>query len=279
MGFRLLETRERRVSAALRFEDALASDRKPAGRIRLVLEEAPDWPVIRNAGGWHVFLDLPQGQYTVRFDSDIYSSGTIAVRIEGEEPAVIRHELQPNGNYPFPSHATLLRGGLHDEGNEPLAGGIVEAAIYEAESGYAASLAESAAAGDTAIRVNGLTGKLAAGSAWLIKDGNRGRSEFFRTAHTVVPDANGAAVIDLSGRPLLYPHSEGAFVFALKQAGALAATSDGRGDWVVPMPRLPAAVWFASVSAVFPGYRSYMSDIRFEEGRTTSLGVIKLPKE
>lgn len=105
---------------------------KPIGNIKVLIEEI-DKKAIRNPSGYYFFTDLEARDYTLSIKSEFYlpekklvnmSSSPFSdpkepvVEVDGK-PEII---LKPNPEYPFPANATLIRGQIKSNSEEPLAG-------------------------------------------------------------------------------------------------------------------------------------------------------------
>ncbi|NOY65345.1 MAG: carboxypeptidase-like regulatory domain-containing protein [Nitrospirae bacterium] len=85
--------------------------KEPVGRISVMIKQG-DGKAVKNLSGYYTFTNLPDGIYTVVIESDWYFSEEKAVDIsllDSRKP-VVEIELKPKPSYPFPDHATLVRG-------------------------------------------------------------------------------------------------------------------------------------------------------------------------
>lgn len=263
-----------RASAAVRLIDTNSSDQAPIGQIQVSIDD-PEIRPVRNVSGWYVFMDLQDGSYTVRVVSEYYLEETVTLPITSStKPVLIDLNLLPRSSYPFPSHATLIRAVVRDVADTPISDAAAEAAIFVPEDGYKATLAAPSSPGDQRIKLSGLQGALLPGSTLLIKAGNQSRLEFCRIAEPLPADPAGEGYL-ITGQ-LEFPHPAGTFLYALKQTGSITSRTDIRGEFVIPFTRLKFRKCFTALSVTHAGYIAINRDIQCDEGRTASLGLIKL---
>ncbi|EFM11333.1 conserved hypothetical protein [Paenibacillus curdlanolyticus YK9] len=264
-----------RVSAAIRPIDELAADRSPIGQVQITLEGITAKP-LRNRSGWQVFMDLPSGNYVGRLVSEHYLDAEISITVQsGADPVALDVPLLPRSSYPFPSHATLLRGVVKDQAGVPVNDAVVEGVRLEPADSYAAMLAAAGAMGGTRLFLSGLQGEAPApDTVWLLKNTNVERLEYVRFA-TPLPADSAAEGYPLAA-PLQYAHPAGTTVYPVKQAGTIVSRADSRGDVAIPIVRMPLSRTLVSLSVKREGYRTYVRDIQCDEGRTGSLGIITL---
>jgi hypothetical protein len=98
------------VSLVLSLVDEL-TNAPPQGSIRIDMDGDRNQPV-RNPSGYYVFTDLEDGTHTLATESQYYfpESRTIEVPLPDPKNPVIQVTLKPMPCYPFPEHATLVRG-------------------------------------------------------------------------------------------------------------------------------------------------------------------------
>ncbi|GMK40230.1 hypothetical protein PCCS19_32850 [Paenibacillus sp. CCS19] len=263
-----------RVAAAIRPVDGLSPGGVPIGSLTVTLSGV-ERPPIRNRGGWYVFPDLPDGTYTLHIQSGLYRDVQQQVNVAGLEPVALDVKLQPACSYPFPGHATLLRGLVQLPAQKPAVGAFVEAEVLQPESAYTASLGEPAGAGDTVLKLGGLSaGSIPPGSVLLLKDSNAGRLEYVRLA-SVLPADPAKDGYNLT-EPVRYPHIAGTPAYAAKPVNTITASADGRGEFVLALGSLSLPKAFVAMSFALDGFQHIHRDIQCEEGRTTSLGVLTL---
>jgi hypothetical protein len=99
---------------------------EPLGYIKAMVKEG-DIEAIKNLSGYYCFTNLPTGNYTVSIESDWYFPHETPVDTSVLAPMnpVVGIELKPKPSYPFPSHATLVRGVVMGAGG-PVANADVE---------------------------------------------------------------------------------------------------------------------------------------------------------
>lgn len=81
------------------------------GSAKVKLKEG-DIEAIKNISGYYCFIDLTAENYTVGIESDFYFPKEETVDTSALDPKnpVVAIELKPKPSYPFPGHATLVRG-------------------------------------------------------------------------------------------------------------------------------------------------------------------------
>lgn len=91
--------------------------KKPSGEVRVTLKEknVADIKAVKNMSGYYVFCGLPEGNYTLRVESENYFPEERLVDtnsfVDSKEP-VVEIFLRPRPSCHFPDRATLLRGML-----------------------------------------------------------------------------------------------------------------------------------------------------------------------
>lgn len=111
------------LTFAVRLIDEFTSD-LPTGGVHVTIEGQRAKPA-RNLSGYHVITDLPAGTYTVRVESDFYlpAEEIVDTTLLPPKTPVAGITLKPNARYPFPGHATLLRGVVTN--GAPVSGALV----------------------------------------------------------------------------------------------------------------------------------------------------------
>ncbi|HEC97726.1 MAG TPA: hypothetical protein ENI58_06165 [Nitrospirae bacterium] len=112
------------LSFAVWLTDAYTKN-EPFGHIKVRVREG-DMEAAKNLSGYYCFTDLATGNYTVSIESDLYFPEDTAVdtaALDSRNP-VVAIELKPKSSYPFPGHATLVRGLVSNA--EPVVGADVE---------------------------------------------------------------------------------------------------------------------------------------------------------
>lgn len=81
------------------------------GSVKVMTKEG-DIMAIKNLSGYYCFNDLPDGNYNLNVESDFYFPEVKTVDIPQPDPKnpVVEITLKPKPAYPFPDHATLVRG-------------------------------------------------------------------------------------------------------------------------------------------------------------------------
>ena len=120
------DTRETRLRFAVRLTDDFTG-KAPVGNVKIHLEEDPETEANMNRSGYYLFVDLTKSQYHIVVESDYYYQKRKRVRINQLEPRspVVKLELIPKPNYPFPTTATLIRGTVKDTDGNPITDGKV----------------------------------------------------------------------------------------------------------------------------------------------------------
>jgi hypothetical protein len=114
------ETFVTQVSLAVALIDTY-TDEHPIGRTRVLLRELSQ-EGIRNPSGYFLFLNLPDGSYTLGVESEHYQDEELVINIPTSPPGnpLVDIVLQPRPSYPFPSGATLIRGLVRDAPGNPI---------------------------------------------------------------------------------------------------------------------------------------------------------------
>jgi hypothetical protein len=122
-----VQSRSTRVSAAFELRDAVTGGR-PIGAVNVRLTGVEQTPIAHPAG-FVLFMDLPEGSYTVRVEASHYvyyaNLSVDTAQLNPLEEAVLIL-LEPKVDYEFPAGSTLLYGTLSDQNGGPLAGARVE---------------------------------------------------------------------------------------------------------------------------------------------------------
>lgn len=114
------ETFVTQVSLAVALVDAYTGER-PIGRVRVFLRDLSQ-EGIQNPSGYFLFLNLPDGSYTLRVESEHYQDEELVINIPTSPPEnpLVNMFLQPRPSYPFPPGATLMRGLVRDAAGNPI---------------------------------------------------------------------------------------------------------------------------------------------------------------
>lgn len=270
-----------RVSAAIKLSDSTTAGRQPIGSLRLQLSPAAtDRPPIRNLSGWYVYADLPNGSYTITVTSEYYLDAGIPFTVDSasESTPIIEVPLLPKSSYPFSSDMTRIRGAVRLP-TTAAAANVSDAAVravhFESEAGLLATLAEDTTTGGTKLKLAGLTaGSVTAGTIVLLKDPRANRLEYARI--TAPLPANPSAEGFTTAEPLRYPHAAGTYVYAMKEAVTVQSKADNRGEFVLPLVRMPLHRGFVVLTITLAGFRTVYRDIQCDEGSESSPGIITL---
>ncbi|PWV95666.1 hypothetical protein DFQ01_1259 [Paenibacillus cellulosilyticus] len=270
-----------RVSAAIKLSDSTTVGKPPIGAVRLQLSPTgPERAPIRNLSGWYVYTDLPKGVYNVVVVSDYYLDAEISFVVDSaiETTPTIEVALLPNSSYPFPSDMTRIRGAVRLPATAAAADvsdAAVRAVLFESEAGLLATLAEDTTTGGTKLKLGGLTaGSVTAGTIVLLKDPRANRLEYARI--TAPLPANPSAEGYTTAEPLRYPHAAGTYVYAMKEAVTVQSKADNRGEFVLPLVRMPLHRGFVVLTITLAGFRTVYRDIQCDEGSESSPGIITL---
>lgn len=123
-----------RLSLAVWLKDDYTK-KEPIGRIK-VLTKKGDIEAVKNLSGYYIFTDLAAGQYPLSYESDLYFSKEVNVNTSLLNPKnpVLEIILKPRPSYPFPAHATLIRGLVLKPNKEPVAKADVKAVEAKIET-------------------------------------------------------------------------------------------------------------------------------------------------
>lgn len=107
-------------SLSLSFAVWLVDDytqKEPLGEVLVRLKDADpeNVKIIKNLSGYHTFSGLPEGEYALSVESELYFSEERSVdtrSFAGSNVPVTEITLKPRPLYPFPDRATLIRGML-----------------------------------------------------------------------------------------------------------------------------------------------------------------------
>ena len=85
--------------------------KEPIGNIKVMIKGGDIEPV-KNLSGYYCFTDLAAGNYIIGVESDWYFpiEKTVDTSVLNPKNPVVEIEIKPKPSYPFPSHATLVRG-------------------------------------------------------------------------------------------------------------------------------------------------------------------------
>jgi len=126
----LMEQHSTRLSLAVSVVDDY-TDRQVAGDVELALAEKR---ALVNPSGYYLFLDVADGNYTLKVQADYYFSQEQDVTLPLSGEPVIELTLKPTPAYPFPRGATLIRGIIRDTDGKPVSGATAEVIGKEIEN-------------------------------------------------------------------------------------------------------------------------------------------------
>lgn len=262
-----------RLSAVISVRDRLSPDLRPLGKIRVIIMDTLAEATL-NRSGYYLLCDLPPGSYNVQIVSDLYSSEQRMIQIPSPEqqPPMLSIDLAPGPAYPFPHDLALLRGLVNGKNGKPVPNVGIQSIIMQPQSTVKARLDGAVDEGSPVLSIKNIQGSLAAGDVLLIKDTDPGKSEFCRMAAPV--PTHGPYPIKA---PVRFKHADKTPLHLLEPYLILHARTTEKGEWVIPVPNMKAAVLFATVLIEEPGMpQPIQRDAAIAEGSVTSLGVISL---
>lgn len=116
----LASKRKTKLSLAVLPRDAFSPGEKLKGEFSLRVHNSPKAP-LRHPMGYFLFMDLPDGPYTIQAQGSYYFPKTIPnITVPDPLKPVVAFEIEPNPSYPFPEGTTLLKGIIMDAGQVPL---------------------------------------------------------------------------------------------------------------------------------------------------------------
>jgi len=101
--------------------------KQPIGYVNVFIK-SQNLKAIENRSGHYIFLNLANGEYAVRIESEYYFDEETNVKISDLDPLnpVVSIKLKPMPFYPFPPGTTLIRGMVQDSGGNSAAEAKVE---------------------------------------------------------------------------------------------------------------------------------------------------------
>ena len=120
-----------RLSLAVALIDGYTG-KQPIGYVKIFIKDQ-NLKAFKNRSGYYLFFNLPDGEYTVRSDSEYYFDEETPVKSSDLDPLnpVVSIRLEPKPSYPFPSGATLIRGMVQNSNRNPASEAKVEIAGKE----------------------------------------------------------------------------------------------------------------------------------------------------
>lgn len=94
---------------------------KPIGHVKVMIKEG-NIKAFKNLSGYYCFIGMATGSYTINITSDCYFPKEISIdtsALDFKNP-VVQIELIPLPSYPFPMHATLVRGVVKGLDGQPV---------------------------------------------------------------------------------------------------------------------------------------------------------------
>lgn len=127
-GYEVYPDREitTKLAVALLLKDDY-TEKQPIGKVKVFMEELETKP-IKNPSGYYLFLDLPDGEYRLRVESDYYFDMAETVALASLDPMnpVVEINLKPMPSYPFSPGTTLIRGMVQNLTGDPVPGAQVQ---------------------------------------------------------------------------------------------------------------------------------------------------------
>ena len=125
-----IKSLDREITARLSLAVALIdgyTGKQPIGDVNVFIEKQ-NFRAVRNRGGYHLFLNLPDGRYTLRMEPEHYFDEEKTKKLSDLDPSnpVVSIRLKPKPSYPFPCGATLIRGMVEDVNGNRVSGAKVE---------------------------------------------------------------------------------------------------------------------------------------------------------
>lgn len=264
-----------RLSFAVRLVDDFAPEREPPAGVAVTLTGGGTQG-IRNPGGWHLFMDLPPGTYRVSARSELYLAEEKEIDTALLDPGlpVVELLLKPSAAYPFPPGTTLVRGVVRNEAGQDVPDARVEAVPWMPVPSVKGRVRQGGAqAGQPTIRLEHLSGGLAAGDMLLVRDGDPSRQEIVRIAAPLPSNASQPFTL---AAPLRFGHAAGTSVHLLAAAAPFTTATAGTGEFVVYQRNASARLFVIRLSTSVAGYLPDERDLEIAEGTTQSVGVISL---
>lgn len=264
-----------RLAFAVRLVDDFAPEREPPAGVTVTLTGGGTQGV-RNPGGWHLFMDLPARTYRVSARSELYLAEDKEIDTALLDPGlpVVELLLKPSAAYPFPPGTTLVRCVVRNEADLGVPDARVEAVPWMPAPSVKGRVRQGGAqAGQPTIRLEHLSGELAAGDMLLVREGDPSRQEIVRIAAPL--PSNASQPFNLAA-PLRFGHAAGTPVHLLAAAAPSTTSTAGTGEFVVYQRNASARLFVIRLSTSAAGYRPDERDLEIVEGTTQSVGVISL---
>jgi hypothetical protein len=122
----IFEKRSTKLSLAIFLIDDYTKE-QPVGPINIFLRDR-EYKAAKNPSGYYLFLDLPEQAYTIQVQSDFYFAESMYVQLSSltQNNPTKEIVLKPKPAYPFPNGATLVRGMVLDQTENPIPNATVE---------------------------------------------------------------------------------------------------------------------------------------------------------
>ncbi len=263
-----------RVSMAVRLTDDYTRE-QPVGKVAVFLKDR-ETEAVKNHSGYHIFMDLPAGHYTLVIKSDYYFSQETDVDTGSLDPAspVVNVILQPNTVYPFPAGSTSVRAVVHGSGGNALEGASVKATIMLPEAAVKARVGQDGCtAGSLFIKLQNLKGELNAGDVLMIKDSNSSHLEFCEICSPL--PASPADPFESAG-PLKFNHASGIPLYIMVNDSILNTRTTEKGEVVIYFTLVKVKKFLVRLQVNYPNYQTAEREVEVCEGSLTSLGIIQL---
>jgi hypothetical protein len=265
-----------RLSMAVRLIDDYTAIAMPIGHVNVFIRDL-NLRAFKNASAYYLFIDLPTGTYNLVVDADYYFAAEQAVDTATLDPTspIVDVTLTPQGTYPFPAGATLIRGVVREAGGEAIQGASVHALIMLPQTTVKARVNQGgAAAGDASLRLVNIAGAISVGDILMLRDTQSARSEFVTIVAPLPADPATEPFAILA--PLQFGHPTGTPLQLMVVDSALDTQTTEGGELVVYCRLLKAGKFLARVTVSYPAHQAAERQVEVNEGRLTSLGIIQL---
>ena len=178
-------------------------------------------PPIKKSEGWSVFIDLPEGEYTVFAQGGTYNKKSCVCNISREHYTDLKIRLSPNKSYRLPSGTSVIKGEAPPES-------VITA--YPSDKSAAYKLLSDVKKGAESLGIFYPDGIDIEGKLFYIM-GENGKGEFLRV---------GAAVPDGKSEHRLWQAVKNAYpkigtlLFPVSEAMA-----DSAGEFFIPITSVP----------------------------------------
>ncbi|MFZ5352369.1 MAG: hypothetical protein ACOZCL_06535 [Bacillota bacterium] len=219
-----------------------------------------------NKKGCFVFINLENGVYKLKIDSEHYYNEVIeidTVKLKSDD-SVLYVRLRPMPSYPFDAGAGLLRMKFIDTEDKPIKNTQVNAFIVSKENYRAKIVQKKVKKGDEKLPLICAGGYLTHGETLYIADEDKSE-ECTIEAY----DNYDEGIIKLR-QPLNYEHAQGTLLMP-----AVITFTDDRGEAVIYFKNFSIRMFEIRINMEYRG-KSLSINYTVEEGKSIYLGHIKL---